>query len=521
MSAALGSNSIRFQRRVEYNQTTMSDSIAIPEFQQIRDALKIPIGFDPNVLTEAETVAQRPVSGLPDRQDIPFITIDPPTSRDLDQAFFAARQGDGYAVKYAIADVGFFVARGSALEQEAWRRGLTMYSPDLKTPLYPPQLSEGAASLLPAVARPAIVFSFVLNARAEVDSCTLERAVIRSRAKLAYPDVSAHLDGERSTPNSGALAGHEWSEALTLLEEIGRRREQLEAERGGVSLRIPAQQVERWSTALHGYRLAFEEASAVEGWNAQISLMTGMAAAQLMLERGIGLLRALEPPRPERVQMLRLTARALQIPWPPALRYDEFVRRLDPKQPLHAVLLHQAARVTGGARYVAFAGEVNAWHSAIAAPYAHVTAPLRRLADRYVLDLLVELTNGNHPDEAIVATLHQLPPVMSEADRLSRQLESAIVDFAEVRLLQERVGEVFAAMVIGLRQEGVIVQITEPPIRTLIPAAVWKAQSAEAKLADDGATLVIADVPITLGQTLSLRLEAANPKARSLSFSLA
>jgi exoribonuclease R len=200
----------------------MSDSIAIPEFQQIRDALNLPIEFAAPVLREAEAMAQRDVSALPPRQDIPFVTIDPPTSRDLDQAFFAARQGEGYEVQYAIADVGFFVAPGSALEQEAWRRGLTMYSPDLKTPLYPASLSEGAASLLPDVARPAIVFSFALNARAEVTACTLARAVIRSRAKLSYPEVSAHLDCERNTPDSGALAGCEWSGALTLLEEIGR-----------------------------------------------------------------------------------------------------------------------------------------------------------------------------------------------------------------------------------------------------------------------------------------------------------
>ncbi|MBL8203639.1 MAG: RNB domain-containing ribonuclease [Blastocatellia bacterium] len=498
----------------------MTDSISFPEFQQIRDILKIPVGFDPSVQREAEALADRDLSSLPNQQEIPFITIDPPTSRDLDQAFFATRQGEKYVVKYAIADVGFFVERGSVIEEEAWRRGLTMYSPDLKTPLYPAILSEGAASLLPQVARPAIVFSFRLNTRAEVESFTLERTVIRSYAKLAYPDVSLHLDAEREITNSGSLAGNSWSESLTLLEEIGRKREQLEAERGGVSLRIPAQQVERWSTALHGYRLAFEEASAVEGWNAQISLMTGMAAAQLMIERGVGLLRALEVPRPERVQMLRLTAHALQISWPDEMTYPEFVRSLDPKQPLHAVMLHQAARVTGGARYVAFEGEGQAWHSAIAAPYAHVTAPLRRLADRYVLDLLVELTNGHRPSQELMATLYQLPPVMSEADRLSRQLESAIVDFAEARLMQDRAGEIFNAMVIGLRQEGVVVQVTEPPLRTLIPITVWRAQGEEAKLASDGATLMVGEQRLTLGETVSLRLEAANPKARSLSFSL-
>lgn len=499
----------------------MLDAISFPEFQQIRDALKIPSQFAPDVLAEAAAVTQQDFSAFPNRQEVPFITIDPPTSRDLDQAFWATRQGTGYVVKYAIADVGSFVVRSGALEQEAWQRGLTLYSPDLKTPLYPADLSENAASLLPDVVRPAIVFSFVLNARAEGESFTLERASIRSRAKLSYSAVGAHLDAERSTPNSGALTGQQWSESLTLLEEIGRKRERLEAERGGVSLRIPAQQVERWSTALHGYRLAFEESSAVEGWNAQISLMTGMAAAQLMIEHGVGLLRALDPPRPERVRTLRLTARALQIHWPAAMQYDEFVRGLDPKQPLHAVLLQQAARVTGGARYVAFEGEVQARHSAIAASYAHVTAPLRRLADRYVLDLLVMLASGNTPHQELIETLYELPHVMSEADRLSRQLETAIVDFAEARLMQDRVGEVFDAMVIGLRQEGVTVQMTDPPLRTMIPTTVWSSQRDDATLSNDGATLEVAGTHITLGQLLRLKLEAANPRARTLNFTVA
>ncbi len=500
---------------------TNPDSLA--EFQFIRDALEIPRDFSPAVLAEAEAVAQRDplAAALLDWQAIPFLTIDPPSSLDLDQAFFAARQGDGYLVRYAIDDIGFFVDRGSLIEQAAWQRGLTLYSPDLRTPLYPPLLSEAAASLLPEAARPAIVFTFSLNAQAEVESYTITRAVIRSRAKLTYPDVTVHLDAERITPGSGTMAGHEWSESLTLLEEIGRGREQLEVARGGITLRIPSQQVERWSTALAGYRLAFEEASAVEGWNAQISLMTGMAAAQLMIEHKVGLLRALYPPRPERIVMLRLTAQALHIPWPTDRAYDDFVRSLDPKQPLHAVMLHQAAKATGGARYVAFEGEQpNALHSAIASHYAHVTAPLRRLADRYVLDLLLELAEGNSPRPEMVATLRALPLAMSNADRLSRQLETAIVDFAEARLLQGREGEVFTAMAIGLRQEGIIVQITDPPIRTLLPLAALAAgaNNAQVQFLPDGATLTVAGKQFSLGQGFQLRLTAVNLATRSMSF---
>ncbi|MBS1806585.1 MAG: RNB domain-containing ribonuclease [Acidobacteria bacterium] len=504
----------------------MTNANALPEFQHIRDALDIPRDFAPEVLAEAEAVAHRdPLSaGLSDWQGIPFVTIDPPGSRDLDQAFFAKRESEGYVVQYAIDDIGFFVDRGSLIEQAAWQRGLTLYSPDIRTPLYPPLLSEEAASLLPDVARPAIVFTFTLNSQAEVESCTLTHAVIRSRAKLAYPEVMDHLDAERTVPGSGSLAEHEWSDALALMEEIGRKREQLEIKRGGINLRIPSQQVERWSTAIHGYRLAFEEASAVEGWNAQISLMTGMAAAQLMLKDKVGLLRSLYPPRPERVEMLRLTALALQVPWPENRAYDDFIRSLDPKQPMHAVMLHQAAKVTGGARYVVFENEkpVNSLHSAIASHYAHVTAPLRRLADRYVLDLLLHLAEGKTPSAEMMETLRKLPLVMSDADRLSRQLESAIVDYAEARLMEGHEGKLFSAIVIGLRQEGIIVQITDPPIRTLIPLASLSPPPPESQvqLSPDGAMLTVAEKQFSLGQSLELRLIAANTSARSLSFSI-
>ena len=76
-----------------------------------------------------------------------------------------------------------------------------------------------------------------------------------------------------------------------------------------------------------------------------------------MIERGVGLLRTLDPPRRDRLRALRLTAHALGVNWPTEMDYDDFVRGLDPRDALHAVMLHQAARVTGGARYVAFVGE--------------------------------------------------------------------------------------------------------------------------------------------------------------------
>ena len=491
------------------------------DFQSIRDSLQLPRDFAPALLEESQRLAQRNplTASLENLQEVPFVTIDPPTSLDLDQAYWAARLSSGYHVRYAIADVGFWVDRGSHLEQEAWRRGNTYYSPDLRTPLYPNAISEGAASLLPQKIRPAIVFDFELDLHAEVISVGIARALMMSRAKLSYPDVGRHLDAERLIPGSGHLSNQEWSLSLTLLEEIGRQRQQLEIERHGISLRIPAQQVERWATALYGYRLAFEESTEVEDWNAQISLMTGICASQVMISYKVGLLRTLDPPREDRLRMLKLAARALQVNWPKEMRYDEFVRSLNPHDPIHSVMLQQAARVNGGARYLMFQGKVpkHSSHAAIASTYAHVTAPLRRLADRYVLDLLVELSNGNQPSVALLEALERLPHVMNEAETRSRQLETAIVDFAEARLMQDHLGGKFSALVIGLREDSVIVQIADPPIRTKLPLNVFGDQN-EAQLSNDGATLRINQAEINLGQTLSLSLVEADPVTRTMIF---
>jgi exoribonuclease R len=515
-------------------------------FQRIRDELKVPREFPPSVLAEAEVAAVRnPINPMADAKAagqyadllaIPFVTIDPPGSRDLDQAYFAARTESGYTVRYAIADVGFFVKRGGAIEDEAWRRGQTLYSPDLKTPLYPSAISEGGASMLADAVRPAIVFSFTLDEGGYAVSAVIARALVRSRAQLAYPDVGEHLARERERKGSGAMAGRDWSDSLDLLEEIGRKRQKIEAERGGVSLRIPEQQVQRWSTAVTGYRLAFETSSEVEDWNAQISLMTGIAAARVMIENGVGLLRALDPPRPDRVRALRLTAAALGVDWPASMEYDDFVRGLDPRNVTHAVLLHQAARVTGGARYVAFEGPPprHSMHSAIASPYAHATAPLRRLADRYVLDLLITLSEGARPSPDFLVILSRLPQVMADSDNLAHHLESAIVDYAEAWLMQDRIGQVFTGVVIALRMDGVVTQISDPPIITLLPLEVFPRNAQpggqakgrggdrpQAQLSEDGAEMEVGGRRITLGQTLSLRLESADPKARTLGFSLA
>ncbi|HEX2094319.1 MAG TPA: RNB domain-containing ribonuclease, partial [Longimicrobiaceae bacterium] len=393
---------------------------------------------------------------------VPFVTIDPPGSLDLDQALHLERAGEGLRLRYAIADVGFWVDRGGAVEREAWLRGVTFYAPDHREPLYPPVLGQGAASLLPDGVRPAVVFTLELDARAEPRAVAIERARVRSGAQLTYEQALEHAEGGART-----FAGEEWAESLVLLRTFGEARLEREVERGGVSLPARDQHVQQSAAERLGYRLEQETPNAAEQWNAQVSLLTGHVAAARMLEAGVGLLRTMPPAEPGEVEKFRRAAVALGFPWPEGRSYAEFIRSVDLRHPRLPALVWQARRLTRGADYVAFRGAppANPLHAALAMPYAHVTAPLRRLADRYVLDLLVALDPGAAPSAGEVETLRALVPVMNAADAKSGKLERRAVDLAEAWRLRGCEGRRYPATVLGFRGAAVEVQIEDPPVR--------------------------------------------------------
>jgi exoribonuclease R len=424
---------------------------------RIRAELEVPDAFAPAVLAAAEAgVAAARLPEL-DRTDLELVTIDPPGARDLDQALHIARAGNGFVVSYAIADVAAFVSPGDAVDREAHRRGLTLYAPDRRTPLHPPVLSEGAASLLPGEVRPALLWTLRLDAGGEMTDADVVRARVRSRQQLDYGQAQAEIDGGSAR------------EALALLAVVGRSLESRERERGGVSLPLPEQEI---VPADDGWLLEFRAPRPVEGWNAQISLLTGMAAADIMLYGQVGVLRSMPPADPGSLRRLRVTARALGIAWPAELDYPDFVRSLDPTAPAHAAALSACTTLFRGAGYLAFNGEIpaEAEHSALATDYAHCTAPLRRLVDRYVGEVCLALCAGTAVPSWVVEALPGLPQEMATADRRAKKYERSILDLVEAVLLSARVGEVFPATVVEVdddRRHGTVV-LTDPAVEAKV-----------------------------------------------------
>ncbi|MFN8098028.1 MAG: RNB domain-containing ribonuclease [Dermatophilaceae bacterium] len=434
----------------------LGDAALRARFAAIRGQFGVPETFPPDVLAEAEAVAGAPLE-WPDRDetDLPFFTIDPPGSLDLDQAMHLAREGEGYRVRYAIVCLPAFVAPGGAIDTEARRRGQTIYCPDTRVPLHPPILSEGAASLLPGAVRAAYVWDLRLGSDGEVTSADVHRALVRSVERLDY----AHVQGQIE-------AGTD-DERFLLLREIGEARIACERRRGGASLPMPEQVVTENPDG--SYALSFRPPLAAEEWNAQISLMTGMAAAGLMLGAGIGILRTLPAPDPQAVERFRRQATALGVPWLAGEAYGDFLRRLDRTEPKHLALIYEATSLFRGSAYAAFDGAPPAHpeHGALAADYAHVTAPLRRLVDRFGLAVCEAISGGGPVPAWAREALPALPELMATSGRTASGVERTSTDTVEAAVLATHLGEEFRAVIVDHGTRGSwVVQLLDPAVVT-------------------------------------------------------
>ncbi|MGN6277615.1 MAG: RNB domain-containing ribonuclease [Sphingomonas sp.] len=409
----------------------------------IRADFEVEPDFPPEVIAAATEAARRPLSGHTDRISVPFVTLDPASSTDLDQAFAIDRDGNDLILHYAIADVAWFVADGDPIDVEAWKRGETLYLPDGKATLYPPLLSEGAASLLPDVERPAVIFAVRVAPDGAVRLDGAERGIIRSVAKLAYEDVTS----EQLPPG---------------FAELALRIEAAENARGAARVDPPEQEVARGDDGrLH---LAFRPRLVSEDRNAALSLATNLAVADALQAHHTGLFRVMAAPDRGAIARLRNTARGFGLDWPAEESLEQFSKSLNAADPVQAAFMLEIRRAGHGASYARYREGMTPWHAAMAATYAHATAPLRRLADRYVVRAAVAIANGEAVPDAVTAAFDKLPAVMAHADGRAGQIEHAVIDLAEAVMLADRVGERFDATVVDSNGKSGQVQLGKLPV---------------------------------------------------------
>jgi len=233
-------------------------------------------------------------------------------------------------------------------------------------------------------------------------------------------------------------------------------------------LNLPDEEVVRGAEG--SYSIERRHPLSVEEWNAQLSLLTGMAAASLMIDAGIGILRTMPQPDEKAFAAFRHQTEALGRPWTTG-RYGDYLRELDRADPMTLPILEAAASLFRGAGYVTFDGSLppDTEQAAIAAPYAHATAPLRRLVDRWSLAICLAVSEGREVPGWVRESLADLPALMQESGQRASRLDSATINCVEAALMTPLVGSTVDATVIEIRGERATVQLADPAVTASAP----------------------------------------------------
>lgn len=417
---------------------------ALAELHAIGARFGVDVAFPDAVIDEVERVVRAPRlddPALADLEALAFVTIDSAGARDLDQAVHVERTSDGWIVRYAIADAGSYVPRGSALWDEALRRGASYYLPGLSIPMLPRALSEGIVSLNPDGPRRALVFEMHVDAHGRSTGTRLVRARIRSRAKLSWDDAQQLFEA----PSASPLAGTEIEPSLHAMAEVGRARLREAAERDVVRYRRREVDVKLAGAAGERFVVLDGVRREVELWNEQISLLCNAEGARLLAESDAPFVQPIyrvhPPPDEERVEGLRAAiatiAEAHALPldrwrWSEGQALAVYVASLPLEGP-HArvarAIQRQAIMTNVRSRY---ATEPGTHHGVGFDPYARFSAPMREVVGVYLHAEALQMLEGRGETSGEAEALRAR--VVESANR-SKDVQRAITDLVNRRVI--------------------------------------------------------------------------------------
>ena len=446
----------------------------------------IPTEFSAAAIAEAEAAAPVGLAGRTDLRDLPLITIDGSDARDFDDAVWAEPDPDtsnpgGWHLVVAIADVAWYVRPGSALDQEAERRGNSVYFPDRVVPMLPEALSNDLCSLKPGVDRACMAVHLSIDAAGHKRGHRFTRALMRSAARLTYEEVQAVRDGQREPPESvppaaiealyGAFAALARARATRGALELDLREDRvvLDADRRPVAV-IPA-------LRLDSHRLIEE-----------FMILANVAAAEELEARHQPCMyRIHDAPDPAKIEVLRDFLEESGIPGlafakGQALKPELFNRLLRRAEgtPVAPLVNELVLRCQAQAAY----SPNNIGHFGLALRrYAHFTSPIRRYADLLVHRALIAGGNaagndfgaGGLPQGIDREQMVAIGEHISATERRAIGAERAAIERYRAALLADAVGGVFSGQISGVADFGLFVTLSESGANGLVPISTLPA----------------------------------------------
>ena len=434
----------------------------------------IPNEWPEEVLSEAGALRDEPSESdkknRVDLRHLGLVTIDGEDARDFDDAVYCETEGSGFRLWVAIADVSHYVPIGSALDEEAFNRGNSVYFPERVVPMFPEVLSNGLCSLKPAVDRLAMVCEMLIDADGKVTDSTFYEAVIHSHARLTYTQVGEVLE-------SGGCDGvpSERLDGLFRLHALYKVLREARAKRGAIDFET----VET--------RIVFDENRKIDAivpvnrndahklieecmLAANVATATFLEASELA-----GLFRVHEGPSAERLEALRtfLGELALELPGgldPTPLDYQTVLSRLadrDDAQVIQTMLLRSLSQ--------AVYKPDNGGHFGLNyEAYAHFTSPIRRYPDLLVHRAIKRLATGmgstprklsKEKSRALYPyTMADLVAAGEHCSMTERRADDATRDvhlWLKCEYLRHHIGDEFAGVVASVTRFGMFVELSD------------------------------------------------------------
>ena len=488
---------------------------------------QLPHEFPAEVLAEAEEipteVGEADIEGRTDFRELPIVTIDGESAQDFDDAVYVQKLPNGnYSLAVHIADVGAYVAVGSAIDREAQRRATSVYFPDRVVPMLPERLSNEICSLKPGVDR--LVQSVVVEINREGRTVNYEfhDAVIRSAARMTYREVAALLDGS-DADLAEKYADH--ADHFRLLGELCGVLRKYRGARGSIDFDLPEPEL------LINLRGEVEDVVRSERNFAhriieELMIRTNeVVASHLEWEDTQALFRVHDGPDIEKVDGFRefISGLGLSLGGGSRARPSDFQKLVEhlEGQPGERVLIYLMLRTMKQARYQV----ENVGHFGLASErYTHFTSPIRRYPDLAVHRILrADRGSTAQPEfdfEAFQAQLERIGRESSERERNAEDAERRYVSWKMAQFMADKVGDSFEAFVTGVHSYGFFVELDRFFVDGLVHVSLlsddyYEYDEPRHKLRGESKGRVI-----TLGDKVRVQLVRVDPGRRRLDFAL-
>ncbi len=437
--------------------------------------------FHDVVVTEAERRAREEIHGGKGRRDlrnVPLVTIDGETAKDFDDAVAAKKEGDGYRIWIAIADVSHYVCPGTKLDDEAYARGTSVYFPGSCLPMLPQALSEDVCSLRPNVDRYCMVCELVLTPRGEIKAPQFYRAVMRSHARLTYTQVQEYFNGKTShlpeLPESVFAS-------LKLLEQAAKLLRKLRRVRGSVDFDLPEPAIELDIATGDVEQIVRANRFFAHFLIEELMIMANEAVARFLTNSKSGCVyRVHDRPSEERLEMLLDLMKHLgypaKLPRPPKPKDVGALTQLVHGKPEERFVNHMLLRAMAKAVY----DTRNIGHFGLASKnYCHFTSPIRRYPDLMIHRLLGNTIDreAKKAPEPVLPQGRALPPAAmhcSRRERVAMEAEREMVKLYVASFMQQHVGEEFDGIVSHCSKYGFYVELKEYFVEGIVPLAGMK-----------------------------------------------